>query len=162
MRADQNMLNTDHSKILPKLYQGAAPPEGHELYRWRFDVVVLCAEEYQPPNEAFPGVEVIRCPFDDRFDRRLTSDERRMIENTAARVARRVLAGKRTYVSCAQGINRSGLVTALAVRELTGCSGREATNWVRMRRPVALRNPMFRELLHALPVPRHRRAFGGV
>lgn len=148
------MITHDFSRILPRLYQGAKPPLGSALMLNRFDVLVLCAEEFQPPDEAFPGVEVLRCPFADDGVTRIDAVTRKAIFDTAARVARRVHQGKRVYVSCYQGINRSGLVVALAVRELTAASGREAREWVQSRRHGALRNKQFRELLDALPLGR--------
>lgn len=150
------MISQNFSRILPKLYQGARPPEGTELRDHHFDVVVLCAEEYQPPDEAFPGVEVLRCPFGDDSTRPLRAETRKMIAETAARVAERNRSGKRVYVSCQMGINRSGLVMALAVRELTAASGREAREWVQSRRQGSLRNRHFSSLLDALPLGRKR------
>ena len=65
-------------------------------------------------------------------------------------------AGKRIYVSCNQGINRSGLVMALVVRELTAASGLEARQWVQSRRQGSLRNKKFCAMLDALPLGRER------
>lgn len=140
----------DCNRILPRLYQGAAPPADATLMLYGFNVLVLCAVEYQPKRELFGGLTLLRCPFDDNYDVRLTSAEKRLIFDTAARVVQALRAGARTYVSCAMGLNRSGLVTALVVREMTGSSGREARQWVQSRRPGALQNPHFGLLLDEL------------
>ena len=140
----------DCNRILPRLYQGAAPPADATLMLYGFNVLVLCAIEYQPKRELFGGVTVLRCPFGDNYDVRLTSVERRLIFDTSARVIRALRAGARTYVSCAMGLNRSGLVNALVVRDMTGSSGREARQWVQSRRPGALQNPHFGLLLDGL------------
>jgi protein-tyrosine phosphatase len=150
----------NHSRIFTHLYQGARPPTGPTLLANGFDVVVLCAEEYQRPPAAFMGIRVLSCPYGDSFHTPLTFDERRMIADTAARVAQATRGGARVYVSCAQGINRSGLVSALAVRQLTGCSGLEARRWVQKRRQGSLTNPIFAGLLDALPEKPSARAAG--
>jgi hypothetical protein len=62
-----------------------------------------------------------------------------------------VRAGRRVLVACAGGRNRSGLVVGLAVRELLGCSGAQALNWVQSRRENALNNATFARHLAGLP-----------
>ena len=47
--------------IAPKLWQGSAPTDAHDLSA--FDVVVLCAREHQPVLARVR--EVVRCPIDD-------------------------------------------------------------------------------------------------
>lgn len=141
------------SRILPHLYQGAQPPRGATLASNGFHVVVLCASEYQPASEDFWGVRVIRCPFNDSFTVPLTFAERRMIGDTVSRVVRELRCDRRVYISCHAGINRSGLVTALVVRELTGCNGKAARRWVQAQRPGSLSNPRFRAILDALEAP---------
>lgn len=141
----------DCSKILPRLYQGAYPPADETLIAHSFNVVVLCAFEYQPDARLFHGLTVLRCPIDDSNDVELTHAERRMVHNTASRVVTAHRSGGRIYVSCWQGRNRSGVVSALAVRQIVGCSGREAREWVRSRRIMALTNPLFSMLLDRLP-----------
>jgi protein-tyrosine phosphatase len=65
-----------------------------------------------------------------------------------------VRAGRRVLVACAGGRNRSGLVVGLAVRELLGCSGVQALNWVQSRRENALNNATFARHLAGLPPTR--------
>ena len=62
-----------------------------------------------------------------------------------------VRAGRRVLVACAGGRNRSGLVVGLAVRELLGCSGAQALNWVQSRRENSLNNATFARHLAGLP-----------
>jgi len=130
------------SRIAPKLYQGGVPPFGTVLADKGIEVLVLCAEEWQPGPALFPGVEVLACPYADRGDS-LTPARLAKIHRTAERVARRVLAERRTLVTCAAGLNRSGLVTALALTMIYGCSGEEAIRWVQRERPGALTNRAF-------------------
>jgi protein-tyrosine phosphatase len=120
-----------------RLAQGSAPPPG---VRMPFDVVVLAAREYQP---ALPGYEVLRVPLDDRFppDPPPDARTRALVREVAARVARRVRAGKRVLVTCRKGINRSGLVAGLALTEL-GVPGIKAATMIRLLRN-GLQNPHF-------------------
>lgn len=60
--------------------------------------------------------------------------------------------GETVLVHCAAGVNRSGLVSALVVRELTGCSGLSARIQVQTMRPGALLNPAYRKFLDDLPM----------
>lgn len=64
-----------------------------------------------------------------------------------------VEAGKPTLVHCAQGVNRSGLVVALALRKLEGCSGEEAVARLRSRCPGVLRNQTFVDYVQGLGPP---------
>lgn len=66
-------------------------------------------------------------------------------------VAGLVSNGVPTYVGCPAGVNRSGLLTALVVRELTGVTGQAAADHVRGRRPGALINGEYNKYLNDLP-----------
>lgn len=138
------------SRIAPKLYQGGVPPIGASLAEKDIHTLVLCAEEHQIAPHFFPGVEVLGCPFVDR-EGHLTRKQWALIHSTAERVARRVRAQKRTLVTCAAGLNRSGLVTALALTEIYGCSGAEAVRWVQKEREGALFNKSFVSYLARIP-----------
>ena len=68
--------------------------------------------------------------------------------NTAQRVARRVRRGRGVLVTCAQGRNRSGLVSCITLHLLTGMRGAEAVAHVkRMRGRLACTNPQFNLLV---------------
>jgi hypothetical protein len=146
------------SKILPRLYQGVAPPPGETMALHGVNVIVLCAQEIQPGAQHFPGVRVVlHCPFDDDYDVPLTASELNMVRNTAASVVRALRSGDRVYVSCRAGLNRSGLVVAHAVMYMIDCSGREAKQWVQSRRPRALSNPLFCQILDEIRRPERER-----
>ena len=68
-------------------------------------------------------------------------------------VARAVRSGRTVLLHCQEGRNRSGLIAALAVRELAGASGAEAVSRVRAARPGMLANRTFAEHLTSLPAP---------
>lgn len=137
--------------ITDQLYVGSAPSPGH-LHG--FDVLVLCAREYQPEAKAFPGVEVAHAPFDDRA--RLSKQELLVPVGAARKVARRIREGKRVLVTCQMGRNRSAFVAALALHFVTGRPGIQCANRVRTRRRdilgvKALENQGFFGALAKLP-----------
>jgi protein-tyrosine phosphatase len=133
------------SEVVPDLFVGSKPSPGrHE----GIDVIVLAAEEYQPPAELFPGVEVIHAPLDDDPSRPLREDEIATAAKTASRIARRLRAGSRVLVSCAMGLNRSSLIAALAMHAVYGMSADEIIARIRRARGAwALSNPNFERLL---------------
>lgn len=133
----------DASRITKRLYQGGEPPTGPFVAHSGFDVLVLCAEECQPPALNFPGVTVLHCPLDD-VARRLTNDEVRRIRHTGRGIARHLIDGKRVLVTCAMGINRSGLVVASALLHATPLSPADAIRAIRLGRgSFALANKGF-------------------
>lgn len=152
---------SDANHIAHNIWQGSAPrtPEVQANLHRQFDVLVLTAEEYQPPAASFPGVEVIHAGFDDS-GQPMKADEFRLASAASAVVADRVRAGYRVLVTCWQGRNRSGLVTALALHRLTGAPGKECMRTVQERRPQALTNRYFQRALEKLPrrSPPHRRS----
>lgn len=136
------------SRILPRLYQGPAvaqlPPT--------FTMIVFCAEEIQPSDDRCRPLRVVRCPLRDELVP-VPPDAMRLALDAAARVRAEHARGGRIYVSCAQGINRSGLVMALAVRQIVRVSGADAMRWVQYRRPGALSNSFFCDALSQLGTP---------
>lgn len=137
----------DASKIYRELYQGGVPPVGGWLEHRGFDVLVLTAEEYQPAAAAFPGLEVVHFPLADDAEpwspRRL-----RALRRLTVWLARQVRAGRRVLVTCQQGLNRSGLIVAATVMQLSGAPAFEAVALIRARRSGwALCNDTFVDLL---------------
>jgi hypothetical protein len=128
----------DATKIATRLYQGGAPPTGSAVRDAGFDVLVLCAREYQETD--FPGVELIFCPL---VDGPMTAEVWRTAVWAAYEVAKAVRASKRVLVTCVQGRNRSGLVNALALRMLYEMPGAAAVLLVKTVRKNALTNDAF-------------------
>jgi len=139
----------DASAILPLLCQGSAPPPGPYVRQAGFHTLILCAMEYQPEPQSFPGVEVVYAPNND--DGSPPTREQFALALRAARIATaRVRAEKRVLVTCMAGRNRSGLVSALTLYML-GMSPDRAIDRVRMkRRRNALVNPHFVRALRNL------------
>lgn len=112
----------DADRIAHNLYLGGAPRQCGT-----FDVVVLAAEELQNiPLKC----KVIHAPLDDAVP---TQNEVRTALQ-AARVIRRLRRqGAKVLVTCAQGINRSALIVALALM-MEGESAKGAIHRIRTRR----------------------------
>ncbi len=119
---------------------------GDDLARNGFEVVVLCAEEWQPK---IPGVETIHAPFDDDHQG-LDARQTEIAFDAARKTADRIAEGRKTLVSCWAGLNRSGLVCALALASVTNSTPQEAGRLVRSKRDGALTNMAFRGLLSRL------------
>lgn len=139
------------NEVFPKLWQGSAPPIGDRLRLDGFTHLALCAEEYQPtpPDLAFPGVEVFYAPNDDAFEG-LTDSQLRGAVTTARKVANALATGGKVLVTCREGRNRSGLVSALAIHMLTGKPGTSCVRDVHMHRPRSLMNPAFVRMLRRI------------
>lgn len=141
------MLDAD--EIIPYLFQGAAPRDIQSLKTAGIEVVVFCAREIQPPSELMPGFLVYRCPLDDNGKDPSVS-EMQLMSSVVSQVAKHVRRGQRTLVSCAMGLNRSGVVTALAVKKLTGASGKDVIRRIKSRRSqYALCNEAFTRIIVA-------------
>jgi protein-tyrosine phosphatase len=146
-------MQIECSIIAPGLWMGSRPPSGRTLARAGFHVLALTACEHQRP-ELYPGVEVLCIDLDDDGE----PLPGRHVEEAfvlADRLARRARAGRAVLVTCMQGRNRSGLITALTLARMTGTSGAEALQAVQERRRSpyggALQNPQFNRLLHLVP-----------
>jgi protein-tyrosine phosphatase len=136
------------SEIVPGLFIGSKPAPGRHP---NIDVIVLAAEEYQPPAELFPAVEVLYAPLDDDPHRPLRPDEITVATMAGSRVARRLRAGRRVLCTCRMGLNRSALVAALAMHEVHGMSADEIVARIRRSRGAeALSNPNFERLLRVV------------
>ncbi len=108
--------------------------------------VVDCAGE-MPPDLALDAARHIPRVFTDieAVPANLHRIES-LIEELVAAVAGEA-APQRIYVMCKQGLNRSGLVTALLLRAL-GTAPQDAVAAVRAVRPGALNNVTFERLVH--------------
>lgn len=103
------MINLDAHEISKNLWIGARPTDRD--VRGHFDLVVLCAEEYQP---RLP-VQTLYVPVDDGV---VTEDLVKATLGASREVVKALKKGKRVLVSCWAGVNRSALVTALALMQL--------------------------------------------
>jgi len=131
-------------RVAHSLYQGPKPPPG----QYNVDMIVLMAEEYQPSSENFPGSYVIHAPIDDN-PMGITPREKAIIDETATIVARALRRKKSVLVTCNMGLNRSGVVSGLALkRAYPTVSGERAVELVQQARGMwALSNPHFEAIV---------------
>lgn len=138
----------DVARVAPGLWIGSAPPVGPTVAHQGFQVVVLCAEEYQPRSWELPGVRVVHAGFNDTpFP---TADDEAAAVGAARLTARALLQKRRVLVTCWQGRNRSGLVCAAALCSVYGWDARVARDAVRAVRPNALTNPTFQRMIGSI------------
>lgn len=116
----------------------------------QFDLVVLCAEEFQPPVHEVAAKRALYAPNDDGDV--ITQEQKHLALLAAEEVALAFTRGEQVLVTCMQGRNRSGLVTALAIHLVYGIGGARAAHWVKRRRrgAAALTNPIFMSYLTSL------------
>ena len=135
----------DATQLTEHLWMGSKPEMGRAVGEAGFDLLVLCAEEYQPPYGYFPGVDVIHAPFDDNDVGPLPA-EKEIACAAAHKVADALRAARPTLVTCFAGRNRSGLVAGLALAEI-GLDPLRAISLIRERRPRSLTNQWFVDLI---------------
>lgn len=140
----------DRTRIAERLWIGAAPEEGTLVRSYGFDVLVLCAVEYQPR---------FRVPFQmsvhlDDGGYPPAPQDLPAAHRTANELAYLLAANKTALVTCWQGRNRSGLVVTLALRRRYGATGTQAREFVQSKRRMALTNPWFAAHLDSLSAPR--------
>jgi protein-tyrosine phosphatase len=128
-------------RVAGELYQGSFPPANVML---PFDAVALCAMELQPPPGTVRAPLVLYTPLDDGPV--IHERDQRYARRTAAELAKVLHRGGRCLVTCAQGRNRSGLVSALTLITL-GWKADDAIKAVRDARENALSNPVFVDYL---------------
>lgn len=113
------------------------------------DYVINLWSRADPDLQGIPGVTYIHYPIPDGLE--LPNVKLQMLTNLASGAAYHILhSGHAVLVLCHAGRNRSGLLSALIVKELNGCTGQAALEHVRMKRPGAVDNPFFEQFLRSL------------
>ncbi|MFI5296580.1 MAG: hypothetical protein ACHREM_00665 [Polyangiales bacterium] len=151
---DRLVAMTDYkpSHIVSGIYQGSDPPVGAALRAAGVNALVLVAMERQHDPTFFPGVEVMLAPGDDVDNNFIDKAQLKAWHDAAKWAAIQALSGKVVLITCQMGWNRSALVTALAVRYLTGWSGDQSVSVVKMRRPQAFKtNKTYERYVRSLP-----------
>lgn len=152
--AAQRALAWNYNWIVPgKIIQGGYPnpPAGALAI---CDTLVLTAEEAQPRVSVPAGKSVLKFPLDDDFYRPVPREIGQMAIQFGAQLADEVRAGRKVAITCWEGVNRSGLITALTMMHLFRCSPQQAISTIRANRKhperTALGNPMFEQFLLTL------------
>jgi hypothetical protein len=147
------MAFSDRVLVSPGFWIGSAPEPGSDIRGSGFQVLVLCADEYQIPAREFqnPGL-TMHVPLDDSGPPPTLEEVERARD--ASRVcAGQILHGANTLFTCRQGRNRSGWVLALTYRLVHRVTGHEARVLVQQKRRHALTNRYFVAYLDSLGVP---------
>lgn len=131
-------MTLDASNIAPGLWMGGKPPFDRAI---NVDILVLCAYELQPRQIASP-CHVVRVPLHDDV---LPMAAQPSVLRASAEVANALVSKRRVLVTCYAGMNRSGLITALALGRVTKLNAGEIIHRVRERRGIngVLSNPSF-------------------
>lgn len=109
---------------------------GNHIKASGFSMLVLCANEHQEPADGFLGVDVVHAPNYDDGVHKLNRERLAIAVNAARQVAAAVRAGQKVLTTCVMGLNRSGLVNALALHFLHGWPGERCIARVQLfRRP---------------------------
>lgn len=142
---------SDFDWLVPnRLAQGAYPGTHAGLFKvW--DVVVYTAVEHQPRFKPPQGKFVYKVPLDDDIYRPVPPEVQVAVHRMGQSLAAHLRAGHKVLVTCRMGANRSGIVSAVTLMHLTGCSGAQAVETVKSRRRSgdieALSNPIFERWL---------------
>ncbi len=140
LRDDPDEIDPPDPIIDGRLWQGGSPVD----YAWAraagIDVVVDVSDPGPPPPEdELAGIDYRKCPLVDGDE----MPDAAQLDELVDHVVEMLRAGRRVLVHCTYGRNRSGLVVALAVRQVFGISGADAARLVRERRRRALNNTTF-------------------
>jgi protein-tyrosine phosphatase len=150
------MSRVEADEIVPGLWQGSYPKYGEHVAGAGFTLLVFCAGEIQPPAEDYPGVRILHAPNSDDYVSKIPRDRLQIAIEAAKTVAKEIQGGGKALVTCAAGINRSGLVSALTLHFLHGWPGTECIARVQKTRVsqrhhmTALDNPQFQAALRKL------------
>lgn len=134
------------NQILPGLYQCGAYELSEVIDEVKPDLIVcasyltnLYADEADIVKSMRSSERYIRYGFDDGQE----LPDMSRIEAIVSEVAYSVASGERVIVHCNAGLNRSGLIVALVIMRLTGKTGKQALEHLRICRPMALTNYTF-------------------
>jgi hypothetical protein len=130
----------DATHLTGTLWIGGRPECGRLVREAGFDLLVLCAEEYQPPAWAFHGVDVHHAPFGDKCD--LTTGEEFIVNRAVGRVVDSLKRREKVLVTCWAGHNRPGIVCAKTLVSL-GWVPKQAVCLIQRKRDRALNNQAF-------------------
>lgn len=138
--------------IVPHVAQGSWPAISSKGKGEAFkiaDIVVLCAEEHQAKGlQAPPGKHIIRLGFDDDTYRPIPPEAGKIFHAHAQQLGKAALSGRKVLITCAMGLNRSGLITALTLMHGYRMRPSDAIKLIRGRRSKdCLCNPMFEQWL---------------
>ena len=158
--SDTLTLERCASEVHPGLWISAMPGPAWPIDQWGVDLLVTLSE-HLPPQAARRfqwgtsggavgegRIVFSHYPFPDGD----VPDER-LLHYVAQQVTTAIDSGLTVLTHCQEGRNRSGLLAALAIRNLLGVDGAHALEVVRASRAGMLSNRAFANYVSALPQP---------
>lgn len=135
----------DANWVIPKhLAIGAMPHKVEIVWDHGFDYLFVTAGEHRWAKETGPHNAWIGfLPLYDQPS--LTSWEKQRLTLTSKFIAKLVKKGFKVLIVCNAGLNRSGLVTALTIKELLKVNGLAAVKLVQRARKGALQNLTYKQ-----------------
>lgn len=140
----------DANKIVEHLYQGSKPSlkDAKELAHI-FDALVLAANEHQLDTDKI--LPTLHVRLNDYPSVPITEKEKELAVKAGKAVADMIDDGKDVMVTCVAGLNRSGLISALALMNSHHkMTPQQAMSTIRQARPMALFNKSFISFLKSL------------
>jgi len=131
-----------------ELHQAGVKEIPHILRNNNISLLILAAREYQPKNNF--GVDVMYAPMKDssKLAGKALRDTIKAASIASRHAVFRILNGERVLSTCWAGLNRSGLISGLALKRLVKHSPETIVNVIRKRRsPRALFNLLFVDII---------------
>ena len=112
---NEKYVSTSYSEILPnQLYMGGMSAFAYmDIDNIEYDLWIQCSKEFTD-SDTLPNVRRVNIPLDDD----LVSGQEKKIEDAALRALAVIALGRRVLISCTEGRNRSGVVTARVLQLL--------------------------------------------
>jgi len=132
-----------------KIWQGPYLEIPYDLKVANFDLVIYAAQECPPLNHHC-GAVLKYYPNDDEQCAPETEIYKKILNNAKKAVpdvVEMIKSGKNVLITCNQGINRSSLVTGLAIKALSGLSGWDVVNLIKDKRSGALTNGSYMTMI---------------
>jgi len=134
-----------------RLWQGGAPVDFAWVRRSGITVVLdVSNPEIYPDPKDIGGLDYIKMPLEDADH----LPDLAILDGVVQAMANAYRGGRKILVHCRMGLNRSGLVDALLLRQLFNLTGAEAMKTIQSRREGSLSNAVFAAHLRSLPRPR--------
>ena len=127
-------------ELIKGLYQ-AGSPEFSEIVEENIEVVIHLAEvEISFPDRILPRESFLYVwwPIDDG-----PIPDTGILNGLADLAAGFLNEGRKVLISCAAGINRSGLLSCLVMMKFLGVDANAAVELIRLKNPLALSNENF-------------------
>lgn len=136
-------------KSAAKIYQTSYREIPHDLAAANIQLAVFTASECPPLNHHV-GATLSYQPNEDKQADSSSPTYKKMLESAQKAsnvVAEAVTQGKNVVITCHQGINRSSLVTALAIKRISNLTAWEIINLLKAKRQGVLTNSSFMTMI---------------